>query len=176
MPGNRRCNRCGNVLPIDAPEGICPACMLSMGLELDFRVAAVGQPGGGERRLRLRAGPAGPCPGHPDAVDRLDSSRPSGRHGARQLQRGYQQAIVRRRQRHGGKRRRGPGDGLGPCQGPEGRGRRRESPKQPVPEATAAGRRSDREALAKLSADEQKAWRTLWADVESLLKRAGSQR
>lgn len=28
----------------------------------------------------------------------------------------------------------------------------------------------DAEALAKLSADEQKSWRTLWADVESLLK------
>jgi serine/threonine-protein kinase len=33
----------------------------------------------------------------------------------------------------------------------------------------------DAEALARLPADEQKAWRTLWADVDSLRKRAGSQ-
>ena len=32
----------------------------------------------------------------------------------------------------------------------------------------------DAEALAKLPEDEQKAWRTLWADVDSLLKRAAT--
>ncbi len=32
----------------------------------------------------------------------------------------------------------------------------------------------DAEALAKLPADEQKAWRSLWADVDSLLKRAAT--
>ena len=31
----RRCNRCGNPLPSDAPEGTCPACMLRAGLEPD---------------------------------------------------------------------------------------------------------------------------------------------
>ncbi len=34
----------------------------------------------------------------------------------------------------------------------------------------------DAAALAKLPAEEQKAWRALWADVDSLLKRAGGQR
>jgi len=34
----------------------------------------------------------------------------------------------------------------------------------------------DADGLAKLPADEQKDWRTLWADVDSTLKRAGSQR
>ena len=34
----------------------------------------------------------------------------------------------------------------------------------------------DADGLAKLPADEQKAWRTLWADVDSLLKRARGQR
>jgi len=28
----RRCNRCGNLLPSDAPEGTCPACLLQAGL------------------------------------------------------------------------------------------------------------------------------------------------
>ena len=34
----------------------------------------------------------------------------------------------------------------------------------------------DAAGLAKLPADEQKAWRALWADVDSLLKRPGGSR
>jgi len=34
----------------------------------------------------------------------------------------------------------------------------------------------DADGLAKLPADEQKAWRALWADADSLLKRAGGPR
>jgi hypothetical protein len=37
MPEMRFCNRCGNPLPSDAPEGICPACTLRAGLEPDTR-------------------------------------------------------------------------------------------------------------------------------------------
>jgi len=38
----RRCNRCGNLLPSDAPEGTCPACMLRAGLEPDSEPPADG--------------------------------------------------------------------------------------------------------------------------------------
>jgi hypothetical protein len=33
MPEKRRCNRCGNLLPADALDNTCPACMLRAGLE-----------------------------------------------------------------------------------------------------------------------------------------------
>src|SRR5690349_13537713 len=33
MPEIRRCPQCGAELPADAPEGVCPSCLLEMGLE-----------------------------------------------------------------------------------------------------------------------------------------------
>ena len=42
MAEMRRCNRCGNLFPSDAPEGTCPACTLRAGLEPDTRPAAEG--------------------------------------------------------------------------------------------------------------------------------------
>ena len=41
----RRCNRCGNPLPSDAPEGTCPACLLRAGLEPDTRPPPDGSAG-----------------------------------------------------------------------------------------------------------------------------------
>src|SRR5947209_1207652 len=35
MAAIRRCNRCGNLLPSDAPEGTCPACTPGSELEPD---------------------------------------------------------------------------------------------------------------------------------------------
>ncbi len=42
MAGNRRCNRCGSLIPSHAPEGTCPACTLRAGLEPDARPSPEG--------------------------------------------------------------------------------------------------------------------------------------
>ncbi len=41
----RRCIRCGNPLPSEAPDGICPACMLRAGLEPDTKPMPEGSAG-----------------------------------------------------------------------------------------------------------------------------------
>ncbi|MFI5460455.1 MAG: tetratricopeptide repeat protein [Isosphaerales bacterium] len=46
MADIHRCNRCGNLLPSDAPEGTCPACMLRAGLEPDTTPPPDGSAGG----------------------------------------------------------------------------------------------------------------------------------
>src|SRR6516165_4437187 len=45
MTENHRCNRCGNPLPSDAPEGTCPACMPRTGLEPETRPPSDGSAG-----------------------------------------------------------------------------------------------------------------------------------
>src|SRR5688500_8377842 len=32
MNGQRTCPKCGTVLPLDAPEGLCPQCLIQAGL------------------------------------------------------------------------------------------------------------------------------------------------
>src|SRR5262245_11194992 len=49
MPPDRTCPDCGNLLPPDAPEGLCPACLLDAGLDE----------------------PDGPAPTRPDALHSL---------------------------------------------------------------------------------------------------------
>ena len=41
MTENHRCNRCGNLLPSDAPEGTCPVCMPRTDLEPDAQPTGV---------------------------------------------------------------------------------------------------------------------------------------
>ena len=45
MAENRRCDRCGQSLPADAPKSACPACILRTGLEPGAQTTAawVGQ-------------------------------------------------------------------------------------------------------------------------------------
>ena len=59
MADIRRCNRCGNLLPSDATEGICPACMLRAGLE-----PASEQPPGGSAGEDVTFGFEPSQPGH----------------------------------------------------------------------------------------------------------------
>ena len=35
MTESSECPECGNILPIDAPQGLCPRCLLNRGLEND---------------------------------------------------------------------------------------------------------------------------------------------
>src|SRR5437870_717490 len=57
MPTNRTCPQCGAELTADAPAGLCPKCLVKVGLGSDAAaVAAVADRGGDETR------PAGTTP------------------------------------------------------------------------------------------------------------------
>ena len=40
------CPQCGAELPGDAPQGLCPACLMKLGLESNTRADTVSTPGG----------------------------------------------------------------------------------------------------------------------------------
>ena len=42
MAGNGTCPKCGARLPGDAPQGLCPACLMGFGLGEESTGAAVG--------------------------------------------------------------------------------------------------------------------------------------
>src|SRR5258708_14514506 len=56
MPDTHRCPQCATELPADAPEGVCPKCLLGLGFD--------SQPttdGAGSRSAEAQAAPQGPA-------------------------------------------------------------------------------------------------------------------
>src|ERR1041385_8769836 len=44
MVTERKCHECGNELPADAPQGLCPRCLVNMGLRLGVKTNSAKEP------------------------------------------------------------------------------------------------------------------------------------
>ena len=97
MAAENTCSHCGSKQPADAPAGLCPQCLLRLGLGDDLSLGA-----------RMREDPAGPVRGHRPA---------GGHHGPRPPVSGATAPLSRSPgvTRHAGRRATRPGPGASCC-------------------------------------------------------------